>query len=80
VDIEVRLFATLREYLPAGSSRTSARLEMPSGASIGDVLDRLGIPREAAHLVLVNGLHEADLQRVLEGGLVLSIWPPVAGG
>ena len=78
--IEVRLFATLREYLPAGSSRTSVRLDLPPGSSIADVLDRLGIPPAAAFLILVNGLYESDRTRKLEDGCALSIWPPVAGG
>ena len=78
--IEVRLFATLRTYLPPGSNRTSARLEMPAGASIADVLDTLGIPAAAAFLILVDGLYESDRQRKLDEGCVLSIWPPVAGG
>jgi molybdopterin converting factor small subunit len=80
LSVEVRLFATLREYLPSGSSRTSTRLELPTGASIADVLARLGIPPAKAFLVLVNGLYEADKDRRLKDGCVLSIWPPVAGG
>ena len=80
MSIEVRLFATLRKCLPAGSSRTSGHLEMPPGSSIADLLDRLGIPPAAAFLILVNGLYESDRNRKLEDGCALSIWPPVAGG
>ena len=78
--VEVRLFATLRQYLPAGSSRTAARIDLPADGCIADVLSRLGIPPEQAALVLVNGRHESDRHRPLGDGCVLGIWPHVAGG
>jgi molybdopterin converting factor small subunit len=80
VNIEIRLFATLRKHLPAGSSRTSVRLDLPGGASIADALGELGIPVAAVHLVLINGIYEADKERALDDGCVLSVWPPIAGG
>jgi len=80
VTVEVRLFAILRKYLPAGSERTRTRIDLPAGTSIAEVLGRLGIPGELATLVLVNGRHEADRSRRLEGDCVLSVFPPIAGG
>ena len=47
---------------------------------MADALDKLGIPPQAVHLVLINGLYEADRSRQLTDGCVVSIWPPVAGG
>jgi hypothetical protein len=78
--IEVRLFATLRKYLPPGSERTRACVELPRGSSIAEVLLRLGIPAESATLVLVDGRHEAGRSRQLDGECVLSVFPPIAGG
>jgi len=78
--VEVRLFATLRQYLPAGSDRVSATLELPDGASVGDALARLGIPSESAKLVLIDGRFEADRNRRFDEGVVLSVFPPLAGG
>lgn len=78
--IEVRLFATLREHLPPESGRASARVEVPMGATLADVLDQLSIPPEKAALILVNGRYEGDRRRPLADGCVLSIWPHVAGG
>lgn len=80
MNVEVRLFATLRQYLPPGSSRTSARLEVPPGASIDDVLEKLTIKPASAALVLVNGHYERNRQRSLSDGCILSVWPHVAGG
>jgi molybdopterin converting factor small subunit len=78
--VEVRLFATLRKYLPPSGDGSSARLEMPAGSSVADVVNKLGIPNAMVHLVLVDGRHEPSKGRLLDDGAVLSIWPPIAGG
>ena len=80
MNVEVRLFATLRAYLPAGSGRTTTQMDLPDTARVADVLGHLAIPPEQAALVLVNGRYEADQQRQLSDGSILSIWPHVAGG
>jgi sulfur-carrier protein len=80
MNVEVRLFATLRKYLPSGGERTRTIIELPAGSSVAEVFARLGIPGEAATLVLVNGRFEADRLRPLDADCVLSIFPPIAGG
>jgi len=81
--VTLKLFATLSRHLPAGSERNLVRLEVPEGATIGSVLDDLGVSREAVHMVLVDGRHvpveEIDATP-LEDGRTLAVWPPVAGG
>ncbi len=78
--IELRLFASLRKQLPPGSPRGKCTLDLPAGSTIGDVLQRMHIPRASAQMVLVNGDHDRDFDRVLHDADVLSIFPPVAGG
>jgi molybdopterin converting factor small subunit len=80
VKIELRLFASLRKKLPPGSPRGKCTLELPAGSTIGGVLTRMDIPRASAQMVLVNGDHDRDFDRMLRDGDVLSIFPPVAGG
>ena len=79
MEIEVKLFATLRDYLPKGSDQFSCKLELNSTDTVRDVLKKLKIPEEFPKIILVNGVH-SDLDRILELGDVLSIFPPVAGG
>ena len=78
--IELRLFASLRKKLPPGSPRGKCDLELPAGATIDDVLQRMDIPRASAQMVLVNGDHDRNFDHVLHDGDTLSIFPPVAGG
>ena len=77
--IEVKLFATLRDYLPKGSERFSCKLEIDGTTRIGDILSRLKIPEDIPKIILINGIHGKEDQ-VLKEGDVLSIFPPVAGG
>jgi molybdopterin converting factor small subunit len=79
MEIEVRLFATLRDYLPQGSSQFSCKLQVKSTDTVGDVLGKLKVPDETPKIILVNGIH-STLDSVLKPGDVLSVFPPVAGG
>ena len=84
VAITFKLYATLQDRLPAGAVKNAVGIEVPSGASLNDVIDRYQVPRELAHLVLLNGVFVCDADRDEPGrfsaGDVLAIWPPVAGG
>jgi molybdopterin converting factor small subunit len=82
--ITFKLYATLQDLLPAGAVKNAVDIEVPDDASLNDVIDRFKVPRELAHLVLVNGVFHCTEDRNLPGVLkendVLAIWPPVAGG
>ncbi len=78
--IEVRLFGTLREYLPAGSTPPGIRLDVSADACIAEALAELKIPPDQVALTLVNGRYERDARRRLEDGAVVSVWSHVAGG
>jgi len=79
MEIEVKLFATLRDYLPKGSDRFSCKMNINGPTRIQDILSKLKIPEEMPKIILVNGVHGKNDQ-VLKEGDVVSIFPPVAGG
>jgi sulfur-carrier protein len=79
MEIEVKLFATLRDYLPAGSSRFSCKMKIDDHTRIEDVMSILKIPEEMPKIILVNGIH-GKKEQLLRDGDVLSVFPPVAGG
>jgi molybdopterin converting factor small subunit len=79
VTVEVRLFATLAQFLPPGSTAGTAVLDVADGATIADVTRSLGISPTLDCVVLLNGANvEADAG--LRGGDVIDIFPPLAGG
>lgn len=77
--IEVKLFATYRDYLPPGSQRGRCELEAVEGETAVSLLTRLGVPTDAASVVLVNGRSPAPDQLLQEGDVV-SAFPAIAGG
>jgi len=82
--ITLKLYATLTDLLPSGAVANAASLEVPSSTSLNQIIDSHRVPRELAHLVLINGVFVCETDRdqtdVLKEGDVLAIWPPVAGG
>ena len=79
MEIEVKLFGTLRDYLPRGSGQFSCEVEVNSTGTVKDVMEKLEIPAEIPKIILVNGVH-SHFDRILKLGDVLSIFPPIAGG
>lgn len=77
--VEVRLFATLTDFLPPHSKNGVAEFEIPEGSTVGDVTHRLGIPSDLARVVLVNGV-DAGSEARLAPRDVITIFPPLAGG
>ena len=78
VTITVKLFAALKKYTPQGS-RDGVSLSLPAGATVQDAVDMLNIPREQAGMLVVDDTY-VEVGTVLENGLELSIFPPLAGG
>jgi molybdopterin synthase sulfur carrier subunit len=74
MDLTVKLFATFRK-----GRFEVARVEKPDGATIGEVVDGLGIPREEVGILMVRGRH-AQLGDRLAPGDTVSIFPLVGGG
>ncbi len=84
MQITFKLYATLGDLLPSNAVRNVASIDVPEGASLNSIIDKYHVPRELAHLVLINGVFVCDADRdqsgMLKEGDVLAIWPPVAGG
>jgi molybdopterin synthase catalytic subunit len=76
VRVVVRLFAGLREQ--AGTGRRE--LEVPDGASVGDVWAALGFDEEPGALLYAVNREYAKRDRVLAEGDEVALIPPVSGG
>ena len=76
--VTVKLFATLKKYLPPGKEE-GISLILPAGSTVLDVIDALKIPHEQATM-LVAGDTYVEKTAPLTNGLQLSIFPPLAGG
>lgn len=72
--VEARLFATLRE----GRGKVIG-VELPDGATAADLALKLGIAPKDIAILLVGG-RDAQPDKPLADGDVVSIFPPVGGG
>ena len=78
--IKVKLFATLRRFAPvSGLPGTPFEVDMPPGATIGQLAQLLQLPPEETKVAFVNGRAQ-ELDFVLSPGDELGIFPPVGGG
>ena len=81
--VKVKLFTVLRNMLPPESDGEQVDLEVKEGTTPLNIIDQMQIPRELAHLVMINGYHllpEEIENRQLKSGEVMAIFPPIAGG
>ena len=83
MNVTLKLFATLTDYLPAGARANQLDMEVADTTSVSTLIEQLNLPPKLVHLVLVNGAFvppEARSGRQLQEGDQLAIWPPIAGG
>lgn len=74
MEVEIRLFATLRQ-----GRFHKQKLDLTEGITVGEVLKRLGIQSQEVAILLVNG-RDVTEYGTLRPGDVMALFPPVAGG
>jgi sulfur carrier protein ThiS len=83
MQVTVKLFGALRQYLPAGSGFNSCQLTTSENPMLEDVLGMLSIPERKAYLVIVNDekLNREDYgsTQIQENDEVVLL-PPIKGG
>jgi molybdopterin converting factor small subunit len=79
MQVKVKLFATLRDYLPKDSDGKSCLVAADEHTTIEQIISKLNIPGDIPKIILVNG-RNGSLTQTIKPGDELSIFPPVAGG
>lgn len=79
MQIEVRVFATLRRHLPELGIGQSLVLEVNDGTTLEAIRKRLALPTEEVKLVFRNHL-QADWHDTVQEGDRIAFVPAVAGG
>jgi sulfur-carrier protein len=78
MNVQVNLYATLALKTTKRGAEAGL-IEIVDGTSVGDILDRLGVSRDAPKIIFLNGVH-ADLETVPKDGDRIAVFPPIAGG
>jgi len=79
MEVKIKLFASLRKYLPKSSDGKSCQLEIDEKTTIEQILAQFKVPEDIPKIILVNGL-QGSIDQTPKEGDVLSIFPPIAGG
>jgi molybdopterin converting factor small subunit len=79
--ILVKLYATLRQYVPDSAAITNNEgIDVAEGTTIGRVMEMLSLPDSLRVLSLLNGVHCREKETVLKEGDTLLFYPLMSGG
>jgi sulfur-carrier protein len=79
IDVQVRLYATLRRYHPELKLGEGLVVRVPEGTSIGQLIAEIGLPPDTVRQVFSKGRAVED-DHILADGEDVALFPPVAGG
>ncbi|MFL7812117.1 MAG: MoaD/ThiS family protein [Anaerolineales bacterium] len=79
MQVEVRVFATLRRYLPDLGIGEAKHVQVPEGTTLDEIRNKLGLPAEEVKLIMVNHLQAQPQDQAQDGDRITFI-PAVAGG
>ena len=77
--IEVRLFASLRQYQPSMDSGQGATLQVAEGTTLAELTSLLQVPSAEVKQFFVNGRRQ-EPDYALQAGDRVALFPPIAGG
>lgn len=79
MEIDVRVFATLRRYLPDLAIGEPLRMTVKEGVTLGEVCDQLGIRRAEVKVILQNSV-KVEFDALAHTGDRIAFFPAVGGG
>lgn len=77
--VEIRLFASLRKYHPSTEDSDAFALELADGAKLGDLVEKLKIPRQEIGVLMANGKWQKE-DYPLKDGDRIGLFPLIGGG
>lgn len=77
--VDVRVFATLRRYLPKLAIGEPLTLDVPEGITLDEIREQVGLPRQEVKVYMRNN-RQADPEETAKDGDRITFIPAVAGG
>jgi molybdopterin converting factor small subunit len=79
--IYVKLYATLRQYIPTAGDLTRVEgLDVDQGTTVAEIMEMFAVPQNLKVLALVNGVHCTRNETPLKEGDTLLFYPLMSGG
>ena len=79
ITVSLKLLATYRAKLPAGTSGNTVTLEVPEACTVTELLARFDLPVDRTSVVLVNGIGVSG-DTLLRQGDEVCAYSAIAGG
>jgi len=79
ITVHTKLFATLRGHYPHLGIGEPMPVEIPAGATVSDLIERLRLPADDVKIVFVNSVVR-QAGHVLVDGDEVGLFPTVGGG
>ncbi len=79
IQVTATLSGPLRNHYLSGPSTKGEEIQLSIGSTVENLLDQYGIPREKAHMIVINR-RKADIHTLLNAGDHVRILPLAAGG
>ena len=77
--VQVILFGMLRKGFPTHDPINGVEIDIPDGATVGDLIEQLELPKAKLGMVTVES-HLAKAHRKLVDGECVRIFQPIFGG
>jgi len=77
--VEIRLFASLRKYHPNTGDSEAFPMELGDKTSLGNLVDKLKIPRQEIGVLMVNGKWQKE-SYLLQDEDRVGLFPLIGGG
>ena len=75
----MKLFVTLRKYIPDYDPEKGIDVDINEGSTINDLIETLGLPRKEASVIFINGISQKTTDHIKDGRQI-KIFTPLAGG
>jgi molybdopterin converting factor small subunit len=79
MQVEVRLYATLRRQAPTDAVTGVFSVNVSAGSTIIELLRTIQVDPDEVHMIMVNGI-SVTFEQVLSEGDRVGLFPPVGGG
>jgi molybdopterin converting factor small subunit len=79
MQVQVKLFASLTQYIPGVRPGSPFDVDLPAWASLADLVSQLHLPQAEVKVIFVNARAQ-PLSYVLHPGDEVGLFPPVGGG
>jgi sulfur carrier protein ThiS len=77
--VRVKLYGTLGKWVPGYDHRQGLAVEVAEGATVADLMARIGVPLKKIGMVSLDG-HLAGREAVLQPDMRVKVFHPIFGG